>query len=117
MTAAVKCVPPQNKPTQEEFLRCHPYYENEIALLPHLKAVLALGKCAFDAYLVHVKQKGHSIRGLHFRHGESYAFEGLPTLHACYHPSPQNTNTGKLTVTMMRTVLTKLLNLPTKPKS
>ena len=108
MTAAVKCVPPQNKPTQAEFFRCHPYYENEIALLPNLKAVLALGKCAFDAYLFHVKQKGHSARGLRFRHGERYTFEGLPTLYTCYHPSPQNTNTGKLTNAMMRKVLKEL---------
>ncbi len=110
MTAAVKCVPPQNKPTHAEFLRCHPYYENEIALLPHLKAVLALGKCAFDAYLFHVKQKGHSIRGLRFRHGECYTFEGLPPLYTCYHPSPQNTNTGKLTSAMMRKVLKEIKN-------
>lgn len=111
LTAAVKCVPPQNKPTQAEFLRCHPYYDNEIALLKNLKAVLALGKWGFDAFLFYAKQKGHKVRGLKFRHGQAYPFEGLPTLYTCYHPSPQNTNTGKLTNGMMRKVLQQIREL------
>lgn len=107
-TAAVKCVPPQNKPTKEEMCHCHPYYENEMALLKNLTCVLVLGKFAFDAYLLFVKKQGHSTKEISFAHGAKYTFEGLPTLYVSYHTSPHNTSTGKLTEKMFLNLLKKI---------
>lgn len=105
ITAAVKCVPPQNKPEKKEFLNCSGYFWNEIALLKNLTTVLALGKLAFDAYLHFVREQGKDVSGMKFHHGAMFPFEGLPTLYASYHPSPQNTNTGKLTEAMFRKLI------------
>ncbi len=105
VTAVVKCVPPGDRPLPEEFSNCAPFLDAEIALLPHLKGVLALGSSAFMAYLGHLKRGGHSVKGLRFEHGASYRLPGGLTLYACYHPSPRNTNTGKLTRGMLLSVL------------
>lgn len=105
ITATVKCVPPQNSPTPQEFKNCHPYFLNELLLLKNLKSVLALGKIAFDAYLLSLRQRGVNTKGITFKHGGHYPFDGMPTLFASYHPSPQNTNTGVLTEKMFLDVL------------
>lgn len=105
ITAAVKCAPPHNKPTSKEFSNCSSYYHNEHHLLKKVTHVLALGKLAFDAYLEYARKQGASTRGVRFVHGASYAFEGLPILWGSYHPSPQNTQTGKLSEAMFRSVL------------
>lgn len=108
MTAAVKCVPPQNKPTSLEQKNCFPYLLNEFALLNKIASVLVLGKFAFDGYLQYVRhQRGPKVSH-RFRHGEKHLIEGFPTLYSCYHPSPQNTNTGKLTPAMMASVLKQI---------
>ena len=75
----------------------------EIAALPHVKVVLVLGKIAFDAYLNHLKSTGvlTSKAGLIFGHGEKYKLPNGITLLCSYHPSLQNTNTGRLTQPMM----------------
>lgn len=108
MTAAVKCVPPDNRPTKEELIHCHDYYLNELMLLKNLKCVLALGKFAFDAFLLSAKRLGFSTQGKKFKHGTRIQWSGLPDLYASYHPSPQNTNTGKLTEAMFRKLLQKI---------
>ena len=108
LTAAVKCAPPGDKPTPQEFANCAPYLDGEIALMSNLVSVLALGAFAFRAYLGHLSRRGVGVRGLKFAHGEVYRIEGSPTLYASYHPSPRNTNTGKLTAAMLASVLANI---------
>jgi uracil-DNA glycosylase len=108
ITAALRCAPPANKPRPDELRRCRKWFEGELALLKRVRAVLALGKIAFDAYLTTVWRAGSfPPRGsLRFAHGASYALpDGLPRLFASYHPSQQNTQTGRLTPAMMAAVL------------
>ncbi len=105
VTAAVKCAPPQNKPTPKEFENCSIYLDSELRLLQNAKAVVSLGKLAFGAYLAYAKKQGFSTRGVRFRHGLKYDFPGLPSLYASYHPSPQNTYTKKLTKEMLVSLL------------
>jgi len=101
--AALRCAPPGDRPTAEEMERCRPFLVEELGLLPNVRAVLALGRVAFDAYLRAVASIGGSPRREAkprpvFRHGAAYPMgEGQPTLFASYHPSPRNTNTGRLT--------------------
>jgi uracil-DNA glycosylase family 4 len=108
LTAAVKCVPPGNKPTSAEQKNCFPYLLNEFFLMKKLSKVLALGRFAFEAYLHYVKSQGGPKTSLPFCHGVKYNIEGFPDLYACYHPSPQNTNTGKLNQAMLSTVLRQI---------
>ena len=108
VTAALKCAPPGDKPTPQEFANCAPYLDEEVALMRNLVSVLALGALAFRAYMGHLSRKGVRVRGLRFKHGEIYRFQGMPTLYASYHPSPRNTNTGKLTPAMLAGVLTEI---------
>jgi uracil-DNA glycosylase family 4 len=108
ITAALRCAPPDNKPLPDELLHCRKWFEDELALLKRVRAVLALGKIAFDAYLTTVWRAGSfPPRGFFgFAHGASYALpDNLPRLFASYHPSQQNTQTGRLTPTMMAAVL------------
>jgi uracil-DNA glycosylase family 4 len=100
LTAAVKCVPPQNKPTRHEFRNCSRYYQRELELLKELKCVLALGKLAFDAYLYFAKSIGIGISKLKFAHGAYYELSGVPDICCSYHPTPRNTQTGTLTEEM-----------------
>lgn len=104
-TAAVKCVPPQHKPTRQECLNCLPYYIQEIQMLTQLKSVLALGKFAFDAFLLHLKKEGIATKGLIFKHGAYYKIENGLKLFCSYHPTPRNVNTGTLTEKMFLNLL------------
>jgi uracil-DNA glycosylase len=108
LTAAVKCVPPDNKPNGEECDNCSVYLWNEMRLLKRLGAVLVLGRIALDRYLHYVKVHGGKVSGIDFKHGKRVAIEGFPMLYMSYHPSPQNTNTGKLTEKMFIDVLKKI---------
>ncbi|HYB76381.1 MAG TPA: uracil-DNA glycosylase, partial [Nitrososphaerales archaeon] len=101
VTAALKCSPPGDKPTSREFANCSPFLAQEISLLVNVRAVIALGALAFRSYLDYLGGRGVNVRGMGFSHGKSYSFEGMPRLYASYHPSPRNTNTGKLTQQMM----------------
>jgi uracil-DNA glycosylase family 4 len=106
MTAVVRCAPPQNKPLASELSNCSSYFDRELALLPHVRVVLALGQVAFKGYLDHLKRQGRSIVSLRFKHGQKYPMPpGVPVLIASYHPSRQNTQTGRLTRTMMNAAL------------
>jgi uracil-DNA glycosylase len=105
LTAAVKCVPPDNKPTALEQKYCFPFLLNEFYLLKKITKVLVLGGFAFDAYLHYIKSQGGPKISHRFRHGEKHSIEGFPELFTCYHPSPQNTNTGKLNQAMLCSVL------------
>ncbi len=99
ISALVRCAPPQNKPTPQEQCNCAPFLDEEIALLAQLRVVVCLGKIAFDGLRTHAVRSGQlpSRSGLAFAHGAEYVLpNGLAVL-ASYHPSLQNTNTGKLT--------------------
>ncbi len=101
ITAVVRCVPPKNKPTAQEIATCLPYMGREMDLLPRLRVIVALGRIAFDGTLRLLRQRGHEIPRLSFAHGRVYELgEGLPYLVASYHPSRQNTQTGRLTQEM-----------------
>jgi uracil-DNA glycosylase family 4 len=106
ITATVRCAPPGNKPLPEEFRRCRPFLIQELQLLQQVRAVVALGKIAFDGYLEACRAMGRSLpRPLPaFGHGRIHHLPWGMTLIASYHPSQQNTFTGKLTVQMFREV-------------
>ena len=108
ITAAARCAPPGNKPAFEEIRNCRPFLERELQLLANVKVVVALGKIAFDAYLDLLKARGAipSRAGFVFGHDRPFVTApGYPLLISSYHPSQQNTSTGKLTGKMMLAVL------------
>ena len=108
--SAVRCAPPENKPTPAEIARCLPHMTAEIAALPRVRVVVALGKIGHDAFLAYAAA-AHGVRPRPrpaFGHGSVARLgQGLPVLLGCYHPSRQNTNTGKLTAPMMRDVFAR----------
>ena len=101
IAAAVRCAPPANKPLPEEVERCLPHLANEIAHLPRLQVVVALGKIAWDAWLKLLTTSGVELPRPRpvFAHGATWQHDG-PTLVGAYHPSRQNTNTGVVTPRM-----------------
>jgi uracil-DNA glycosylase family 4 len=104
ITAAVHCAPPDNKPTPEEIRNCRGYLERELDSLPNVRAVVALGKLAFDVYLSILRDRGliRSRSAFVFAHNAAHRTgPGLPVLISSYHPSQQNTSTGKLTEKML----------------
>jgi len=105
--AAVRCAPPDNKPTVEEIRTCRPYLERELKLLKTVQVVVALGRLAFDVYLGILRNSGKIGRrsGFVFAHDAEHQMgSDLPLLISSYHPSQQNTSTGKLTEAMFRAV-------------
>jgi len=106
--AAVRCAPPANKPEPSEIVRCRRHLSAEIAALARVSVIVALGKIGHDAYLAYLGAKGLRITPKPaFGHGSEAALGpggGPPVLLGCYHPSRQNTNTGKLTPPMMEAV-------------
>jgi uracil-DNA glycosylase len=113
ITAAVRCAPPANKPTPEEQRNCAHWLDEEIALLTRLRVVVCLGKIGFDAFVAHFMRTGvlSSRAGIEFRHGAEYRLPNGIHLLATYHPSLQNTNTGKLTVPMFLKVFVRAREL------
>jgi uracil-DNA glycosylase len=102
IAAAVRCAPPANKPTPEEIARCLPHLDAEIRALPRIRVVVALGRIGFDAYVRLLKQRGVlSVPRPSFGHAAAHRLSNGQLLVGCYHPSRQNTNTGKLTARMM----------------
>jgi uracil-DNA glycosylase family 4 len=104
IAASVRCAPPDNKPATDEVARCRPYLERELELLANLKVVVALGKLAFDNYLAILKDQGaiRSRAPFVFGHNAVHLIgERRPILISSYHPSQQNTSTGKLTNRML----------------
>lgn len=97
ITAVGRCAPPDNKPTREELESCEPYLRKELALLPNLQGIVALGRIAFEAV-----RRIYSLPKLVFAHNALYRCDdpAVPWLLASYHPSRQNTQTGRLTETM-----------------
>ncbi len=113
ITAAARCAPPDNKPLPEELANCSEYLDREIKGLKRLNVVVALGKIGFEAYLNHLKRIGMitSKRGYVFAHGAQYSLPDGRILIASYHPSNQNTQTGKLTRAMFLEIFKKAARL------
>jgi len=110
ISAAIRCAPPDNKPLPEEIRNCVPYLEEELELV-RPRAILALGAIALNTYLNLLKKQGliPSRVAYRFAHGASFVLpQGLPRLFAAYHPSQQNTQTGRLTPAMFASVLRQI---------
>jgi uracil-DNA glycosylase len=113
IASVVRCAPPDNKPSPAELRNCAPWVDKEIALLKNLRVVVCLGRIAFDGLLAHEQRRGTAIiRSSHaFAHGAEYTLpSGLKAI-ASYHPSLQNTNTGKLTRPMFLEVFKRARQL------
>jgi len=114
ITAVLHCAPPENKPLPEEIEYCSGYFDEEMARLKKARVVIALGKIAFDNYLKGLRRRGVALpKPLpRFAHNALHQFgDGLPALIASYHPSRQNTNTGKLTEVMFDAVFARARRL------
>jgi uracil-DNA glycosylase family 4 len=102
ISAVARCVPPDNKLTTQELVNCRPFLERELSLCHSVKVVLALGHTAFNGYLRLLREKGITVPRLKPQHGDCYSLDsGLPVLAFSYHPSRQNTQTGRLTNDML----------------
>jgi uracil-DNA glycosylase len=120
ITAAARCAPPQNKPTPAELRNCLPYLVEEFDALPHMRVMIALGSVAFDAILKVLRERGFALDPTRpvFAHGaEVNATNRRRSLAviASYHPSRQNTNTGKLTVPMFDAIFRRTNELLHEP--
>ena len=116
ITAAVRCAPPDNKPLPQELANCAPYLDCEMEGLKKVRVVVALGKIGFEAYLNYLKRRGllPSKNPYPFRHGASYEMPDGKILLASYHPSNQNTQTGKLTRPMFAAIFKEARRLAGK---
>ena len=103
ITSVVRCAPPANKPTTAELRNCASWLDEELRLLPNLKVVVCLGRIAFEGLLAHALRSGKvgSRAGFLFRHGGEYSLGDGTQVIASFHPSLQNTNTGRLTRAML----------------
>jgi uracil-DNA glycosylase family 4 len=113
ITAVVRCAPPANKPTPEEQRNCAPWLDEEISLLRDLRVVVCLGRIAFDGLLAHARRTGKitSLSGYMFGHAAEYTLPSGLHVIASFHPSLQNTNTGKLTRPMLLAVFQRAKEL------
>jgi uracil-DNA glycosylase family 4 len=113
ITSVVRCAPPGNKPSPEELRNCAPWLDQEMKLLRKLRVVVCLGRIAFDGLLAHKQRAGElsSRSGFRFAHGAEYLLPGGLSVIASYHPSLQNTNTGKLTREMFLDVFKRARRL------
>src|SRR5215471_1245342 len=110
IAATCRCAPPENKPLPREILNCRTYLERELEILKP-KAILALGKIAWDAYLDILKHRGVIVSRALFKFahgGEAEVAPGTPRLFGVYHPSQQNTQTGRVTLAMYAKVLANI---------
>jgi uracil-DNA glycosylase family 4 len=122
ITAVGRCAPPGNRPTPEELVACRPFLERELALMPQIQVIVALGQIAFEGCLRLLREQGYEFKAEansrlpsttyrlpKFGHGRHYLFTapaGQKHLITSYHPSRQNTQTGRLTQTMLNEVFT-----------
>ncbi len=108
IAAACRCAPPDNKPTRAEMENCRPYLLAELRLLSRLQGIVALGAIGFETVLTAYRRLGYEIPRFKFGHGALYRLgEGLPWILASYHPSQQNTQTGRLTPAMFDSIWQK----------
>ena len=107
ITNILKCVPPGDKPLNNELKRCSNYFVNELDNLNNLKVIVTLGKVAFDNCYKIYKEKYDMKQKLKFEHGKDYLLPDGKTLIACYHPSPRNVNTKVITAPMINKLFEK----------
>jgi uracil-DNA glycosylase family 4 len=107
ITAVARCAPPKNRPAPEELTACRPFLHRELDLLRRVKVIVALGGIAYNGVRLILQERWDGLRPQpRFAHGARWlAGEGPPTVYACYHPSRQNTQTGRLTARMFDDVL------------
>jgi uracil-DNA glycosylase family 4 len=113
LTNACRCVPPDNRPEPGELARCATFLDRELAALPRARVLVALGAVAWDAALAHLVRRGIALPRPRprFGHGAELRLAGAPALVGSYHPSRQNTNTGRLTPAMLDRVLARAVAL------
>ena len=119
ITAAVRCAPPQNKPSPEEIANCAQFLDREIAALSEVRVIVALGRIGFDASLNYLKRRGElkSKQPFVFAHGAEYRLPDGRILLASYHPSNQNTQTGKLTEKMFTEIFRRAARLAARTRA
>jgi uracil-DNA glycosylase family 4 len=120
ISATARCAPPDNKPLPEELRNCRPYLERELDLLEDVRVVVALGRIAFDAYLTILRDRGviRSRAAYPFGHQQEFRIApGQPVLLTSYHPSQQNTSTGKLTDVMLTAVFRRARTIIGRPSA
>jgi uracil-DNA glycosylase len=119
ISATLRCAPPQNKPLPAEIEACRPYFQQELGLLKRVRVFIPLGQVAFNQLLKNLRLKGLTLPPLKFGHGQVYLLPDDRSIIASYHPSQQNTFTGKLTRHMFHGVFEQTrqhLNSPVPPK-
>jgi uracil-DNA glycosylase family 4 len=109
ITATTRCAPPKNKPLPEEIENCRPYFLKELDLLNNVKVLIPLGQIALTQTVRSFRQKGLDIPSLAFGHGKVYPLPNGQTIITTYHPSQQNTQTGKLTRPMFHQIFKMVL--------
>ena len=115
VTAAIRCAPPANKPLRDELLSCRPYLLAELGSLPRLRVVVALGRIAYDSFRAAYREflgvDAPALPKSAFSHGVVQPLPGGVTLVSSYHPSQQNTQTGRLTTEMFHAVFATVRRL------
>ena len=113
ITSVVRCAPPGNKPSIQELRNCAPWLDQELKLLPNLRVVVCLGRIAFEGLVAHALRTGklQSRTGIQFRHGSEYSIVDGTRVIASFHPSLQNTNTGRLTRPMFLAIFRRAREL------
>ncbi|MFL2686363.1 MAG: uracil-DNA glycosylase [Thermodesulfobacteriota bacterium] len=111
ITTALKCVPPQDKPTANELIECFNFFKQELEELKRSKKIIALGKIAFDACIKYYKKFYNFNDKVKFIHSEKYLMPDNKELYCCYHPSPRNVNTGRINEKMMINFLKEVFEL------
>lgn len=116
ISASVHCAPPDNKPLPQEIRTCRRYLERELEIMRDIKVVVALGQLAFNVYLSILQDRGRIKSRAGFRFAHDTVHQTDPLCVTCYHPSQQNTSTGKLTASMLRQVFERVRDLVSEQK-
>ncbi len=111
ITAALKCVPPEDKPLKDELDNCSKFFNQELEILRNLKVIVALGKIAFDACKYFYQKKMILDKTIKFGHGKIFKLDNGLLLVGCYHPSPRNVNTGRINEYKMVSLFNKIKKL------
>ena len=111
ITTALKCVPPEDKPLKQELDNCFKFFNLEINQLKNLKVIIALGKIGFDACVYYFKSNYNFKEKIKFSHGKIFKVSKGILLVGCYHPSPRNVNTGRISENKMTNLLKKVIKL------
>ena len=119
VTAALRCAPPENKPLPEELGNCRGYLRQELRLIQSKRVVVALGQVAFRSLIRELRENGELMRGIkpEFRHGGEWVLPGGLVLISSFHPSQQNTQTGKLTRPMFHLIFRRAREILQDSKS